>query len=244
MRLVTIMMLLLGLASGAAAQGYVLADFEGGSNNGDWTYNVMVPDIVEPSGGNPSAWLHNNGIDSFAPILQCGYDAEGWTGDYVAAGVSGISFDLQTIAAGTEWFHIYNLTPLFRNTMGTANIEDDVYVYPDPYYGAGSYCPGPGTGWTHYDFAIPSSFVGAPGELPEGWQGGSYWSGNSIFPSDRTWQEVISDINVIEIWHIHPDFFGIITSFDVGADNIRLEWQGPAVSNEDLSWSAVKDLYR
>lgn len=244
MRTVLIMALMLGLATGALAQGSTVADFEGGMNNGDWTYGNSA-DAVETVGGTPDGWFHNHYLNTFAPILQCDDDADGWTGDYVAAGASRISFDLQTVSTTSEWFHVYNLTPLFRNTMGTPdNIEDDIHVYPDPYYGAGSYCPAPGAGWVHYEFDIPSDFVGAPGELPEGWAGGSYLTGNSFFPPDATWQDVMSDIGRIEIWHIHPDFFGAYEWFDMGADNIVLEWDGPAIANESMSFGEVKNLFR
>ena len=80
---------------------------------------------------------------------------------------------------------------LLRNDMGTPDIEDDVYVYPDPF---ATVIPQIGEGWTHYDFDIPSDFVGGPGELPAGWLGGSYWTGGDLFPEDRTFQDVMSNV--------------------------------------------------
>jgi len=73
--------------------------------------------------------------------------------------------------------------------------------------------------------------------------GGSYMSGGDIFPSDVTWTEVLSSIDQVEFWWFHPAWFGIFASWDVGADNITLEWNG-GVATETMSLGDVKALYR
>ncbi len=154
----------------------VLADsftegYEGGSNVGNWTFGNPA-DAIETEGGNPDAWFHNPNLDTFAPIFRTGYYGEMFTGNYVAMGVTQISGDFQTLSAsnGTQG---YPFALLLRNTYGNPNdVETDVYVYK-----VYDQCPMLDESWTHYDFAIPSDFEGALGELPEGWEGGSYWTG-------------------------------------------------------------------
>ena len=220
----------------------VLADsftegYEGGSNVGNWTFGNPA-DAIETEGGNPDAWFHNPNLDTFAPIFRTGYYGEMFTGNYVAMGVTQISGDFQTLSAsnGTQG---YPFALLLRNTYGNPNdVETDVYVYK-----VYDQCPMLDESWTHYDFAIPSDFEGALGELPEGWEGGSYWTGGDIFPEDKTWQEVISSVDRIEFWWFHPAWFGIFASWDVGSDNLTIEYGG-SVATENATWSEVKSLYR
>ena len=48
----------------------VVNDFEGGINTTGWTFGVTVPDILEPAGGSPGWWLHNDGIVAPADLAQ------------------------------------------------------------------------------------------------------------------------------------------------------------------------------
>jgi hypothetical protein len=100
-----------------------------------------------------------------------------------------------------------------------------------------------GDGWVHYDFTIPYDFVGAPGETPENWKGGSAYSFESL-PDDITWQEVISDVGRLEFWFWDPAMFGVFEWFDVGVDNIQLDWEGSVVATEESSWGDVKAMFR
>lgn len=240
MRTIMTLTLIIAFATSAMAQLPVVADFEG-TNNGDWTWGNGA-DTIEATGGNPAGWFHNDYLNTFAPILRCGWDAPDWTGNYVAEGVVRISGDFQTISATTQYMQYYPFTVMFRNHMGTPNdIEDDIHVYYNPDL---QFSPDVGAGWIHYEFDIPTDFVGGAGELPDGWMGGSYMTGNASFPSDATWQDVMSDIGRIEFWFFHPDMFGVYEWFDVGADNIVLEKDGGSVATEDSSWGNLKAIYR
>jgi hypothetical protein len=68
-------------------------------------------------------------------------------------------------------------------------------------------------------------------------------TGSDWFPQDKTWQEVISSVDRIEFWWFHPAWFGIFTWWDVGADNIAIEWDPIGVPTENSSWGQVKSLY-
>ncbi len=60
---------LIGSASVFAEEVFT-DDFEGGTNHGAWSFNVTTEDIIESDGGNPGGWLHNDFVDSFAPIVS------------------------------------------------------------------------------------------------------------------------------------------------------------------------------
>lgn len=241
MRILTLLAVLL-LSTTAFADTFT-ADFEDGLNAGNWTFSGGGwLDTLYPTGGNPGGWYGVNGIDTFAPILSSEYGAEVFAGNYVAMQVSRISGDFKTDASNNEFANYYNFTVLLRNNNNTPNdIEDDLYVYPDPF---ANVIPQVGQGWTHYDFDIPSDFVGAPGELPAGWVGGSYFSGPDWFPEDRTYQEVLANVTSVEFWWIHPAFFAILSIWDAGADNITIEYADGAVGTEEASWGGVKALFR
>lgn len=240
MRTLLTLAFLMCLATTALAQGILIADFEGGINNGDWTWGNAA-DAVNPAGGNPDGWLGNDNLFSFAPRLRCPADTPGWTGDFVAKGVSRIAGDFQSLN-GPSYMGYYPLCFMLTNHMGTpSDPTDDVYVYVDPNM---QYAPDLNVGWVHYEFAVPSDFVGAPGELPAGWKGGSAATGGAAFPTDITWQEVLSDVGRLEIWFWDPDMVGAFQEFSVGADNLILEWTGGPVATEESSFGSLKAMYR
>ncbi len=241
MRMLTILLVLITVATGAFAQGVLVADFEGGTNNGDWTWGNGA-DLVNATGGNPDGWFGNDYINSFAPRLRCDWDTPGWTGDYVMMGVNRIQGDFQTLTASTEYMAYYPFCFMLTNHMGTpGDVSDDVYVYVDPNM---QYAPDVAQGWVHYDFEIPSDFVGGPGELPAGWKGGSAATCGACFPADITWQDVLSDVGRVEVWFWDPDMFGVYEWFSIGADNIMLEWNGGPIATEESSFGSLKALYR
>jgi len=239
MRTMSTIALLLLVSSPVLAQ--VTADFEGGTNLGNWTFTHW-DERLEPAGGNPDGWYYTGrDLFTFAPILECESGAPGFTGDYAAMGVTRISGDFLTTYCENDWANTFNFTVLLRDDNGTPYDEtDDVYVYPDP---NANLIPQIGSGWTHYDFDIPSDFVGGAGELPPGWWGGSYWTGLDVFPSDRTFQDVMGSVTTVEFWWINPAFWAIVVPWEAGGDNITIEYGG-AVPAENSTWSDVKAAYR
>jgi hypothetical protein len=238
MRKILVIACMLGLALPAAADTFT-DDFENGTNHGGWHYNPG--DVIETTGGNPDGWWHNSWMDNFAAIIWSEMYNADFCGDYVAAGVTRISGDFISIESYANLAY-YPFTVLLKNTMGTPDdIEDDIYVYPNPEL---RLCPQLGAGWTHYDFDIPSDWTGPDGALPPDWMGGSYWTGGDFFPSDANWTEVLSSIDSVEFWWFHPAWFGMFTMFNVGADNITIEFTDGTVANEEASWGTVKTLYQ
>ena len=238
MRILITLSLTLLLASVALADT-ATADFEGGINFGNWTFHGWSEGI-HPTGGNPDGWFASEYYWAFWPILECENGAANFTGNYVDMGVNHLSGDFITASCENDGANYNPFTVLLRNDMGTADIEDDLYVYPDPF---ANLIPQIGEGWTHYDFVIPSTFVGEAGELPVGWMGGSYWTGGDIFPSDRFFQEVVTNVTTVEFHWNHPAFFSFDTGWEVGGDNITIETDG-GVATQNTTLSELKSLFR
>src|SRR3954471_16372738 len=81
---------LIGLASAPTTRAATFVDtFEGGANSAGWNFGSSNADVVEPTGGNPGAWLHNNLLDTFAPILRSEFGVNSdFVGNLRAKGVT------------------------------------------------------------------------------------------------------------------------------------------------------------
>jgi hypothetical protein len=214
-------------------------DFEDGFIDGGWRWSGS--DFVEPTGGNPGGYGRCPEIWVPTPVYFGGWDAPGWTGDYRAMGVTGFSIDIMTISTQNYNLAYYPLFIVIQNHMGTpGDITDDVFVYynPDAYN-----APAAGTGWASYHWDIPSAFVGGPGELPPGWMGGN-WTTQTVFPDDMTWQDMMSNVGRLEIRMLYMDYAATYEPYVMGADNVTLYWDSGVIPNEDISFSALKNLYR
>ena len=188
-------------------------DFEGGDNDGGWSFNVAVPDILETTGGNPGGFLHNTSVSSFAPIPTTDDGtASGFLGDLRALGITALSVDAITnsasFGAGGREFSL-----LLRDTKGTLAVTDDDYAYY-----VGSEVPQPGAGWKSFQFPVPSL---STDPVPPGWSGG--WAGDlENFRPGIDWNDVITSVDRVELWWLNPSFFAIFQDWDVGIDNVSL----------------------
>jgi hypothetical protein len=227
--------LALGLGAGSASIAAVYTeDFEGGTNEAGWSF-IPGGDILESTGGNPGWWLHQPLYDTFAPILKSAWvNPTPFAGDYRASNVSRISFDAQTLGLDFGDGTGFNMALLLRDTNGTpANFDDDDYAYT-----IGPNVPVVGQGWVRYDFAIPSQSNDA---VPAGWLGG--WPGDcASFRPGVTWPSFITNIDRVEMWWIDPCLFAILQIWDVGADNIEIEYGGATAANES-TWGRIKALF-
>jgi hypothetical protein len=188
--------------------------FTGGANSAGWNFGSFNADVIESSGGNPGAWLHNNLLDTFAPILSNDPTINSnFNGNLRAKGVSSIGVDARTdhadFGAGGR-----NFSLLLRDTKGTPNDADD----DDYAYFVGPEVPQVGQGWVSYDFPVPSQSTAA---LPPGWTGG-YSGDPEHFRPGVDWNNVITHADSIEFWWLNPAFFAIFQQWDVGVDNVRV----------------------
>lgn len=212
------------LASSSRATTHV-EDFEGGVNPSGWAF-IRGGDTFEGSGGNPGGWLHQPVYDTFAPTLDPVFGATTpFRGDYRSTNVTRISLDAQTLDLDFGNGDGFQLTLVLRDANGTpSNFDDDDYVYF-----IGPNVPRVGEGWTHYDYDIPSQFSGT---LPPGWKGG--WSGDcETLRPGVNWDDVITNVERVEFWWIDPCLFAIFQQWNVGADNLEIEYGDPTNVEDD-----------
>lgn len=185
--------------------------FEGGHNTGGWS--ISGNSTIDPVGGNPGSWLHNSLADVPFPVVRSN-GASAFVGDFRLLGVTLISFDAQLVDRDFGNPVGFPMSLLLRDTKGTpGDPTDDDYAYF-----VGPRVPQIGQGWIHYDFAIPSDET-TP--VPAGWSGG--WAGDlENFRPGVDWNDVITNVDRVEVWWLHPAFFAIFAQWDCGMDNIAI----------------------
>lgn len=186
-----------GSLSQANAQNYV-ETFDAGTNLGGWGYSSAF-NVIESSGGNPGAYMHNSLTDTFAPQVFTSPGSNPFHGDWRAMGID--SFGVDLITHSTQFPFQREVTLILTN--GTCSVF---------YLGTGL-VPQPGTGWDSFDFNIDSAST----SMPAGWAP----LGQCIDPV-ALWNSVITDVTEVRIFYGHPEFFFIFDQWDVGMDNARI----------------------
>jgi len=204
--------------------------FDGGSNTGGWTYYAPV-ESIEDAGGNPGAYLHADGLDTYAPYPRTPLGVESiFVGDYRAQGVTSVGVDLATFyvdfSAGER-----DCTVMLYSDNGTPGDTADDWAA----FKLGPFIPEPGQGWMSYDFEIPSQAT----EWPADW--GSLQFGPDA--PDPDWNALITDVSSLGFHYGNPEFFYIFQMWELGLDNPRITYEG-GVATEAMDWGSVKSLFR
>jgi hypothetical protein len=194
-------------ASSALAGQTFVETFTGGSNQGGWTYG-LANEVIETSGGNPGAYLHEPSVDTYAPQPHTALGVSSvFTGDYRAHRVE--SFGVDVIVFSAQFFTSPPLTLMLANDNGTPNdTSDDCIVYL-----VGATVASPGAGWVSYEFPIPSQST----TLPPGWA--TY---NACSTPDASWNNVITHVSYVRFLYGDPTFFYPIGPWNTGIDNPRI----------------------
>jgi hypothetical protein len=206
---------LVGLSLAAAALGpaaagttTVVESFDGGGNEGGWTWGFG--DTIAATGGNPGAYLHTDGLDTFAPRPQT-TSGGAFIGDYRARGVLNVGVDLIT-------FHVdfsaegRALTLMLIHDNDT---PDDPFDDTAAYF-LGENIPLEGQGWKIYDFDVPSQET----SLPAGWQ--LLNLGDSGAPPIHDWNDVIQHVSAVWFHYGDPTLLYIFQQWSLGLDNPRI----------------------
>jgi hypothetical protein len=184
----------------ASAQSYT-ETFTGGVNQGGWTWGNPA-DSIQPTGGNPGAYLRNDNLDTFAPQPRTTAGAGSpFGGDYRARGVQSVGIDLITHA--TQFNFSREVTLMLGDGSGC-------FVYfISPYF-----VPQVGAGWASYDIPVPSAST----TLPAGWQVDASCAGTP----DQIWNAIIQNVVEVRWFYGDPTFFFIFDIWQVGLDNARI----------------------
>lgn len=191
------------------------ADFEGGHNEGGWTFRVFdQPTRLTPAGGNPGGALRDQACcDLFAPSIHT-VGESGFTGDWRAAGASRVLADVRV--AVLEPF-LFPLSLRIATDAGTPDDPSDDFAAFLP-GGLAHALPPQGGPWRTLRFDVP---VSEPA-LPAGWL---------LVPRDRLFGELppspdwnvlvqrVSEVSLelgpsVPFWPFHY--------WDVSVDNVRL----------------------
>lgn len=172
--------------------------FDGGVNEGGWTYGP--PANYQQTGGNPG-WYLRASVDTFAPMLRTTTQGSEFTGDYRASRVTSLGVDLRTFSTQFPAQRECSLV-LYSGSCAVYRLGTD-------------FVPQPNQGWKSFDIAIPSQQV----TLPAGW----FVHPNSTCQApNATWNQVIQNVTSVEYFYGDPTFFFIFDIWQVGADNARI----------------------
>jgi hypothetical protein len=197
--------------AGAAFGGQTRAEtFTGGANPGGWTFG-LANEVIEASGGNPGAYLHEPLVDTWGPTPHTALGASSFfTGDYRAQRVQ--SFGVDVIVFSAQFYTSPPLTLLLANDNGTPfDTSDDCFVYL-----VGPTVAAPGHGWVGYEFPIPSQST----TLPPGW---ATW--NACSTPDASWNNVIGHVSYVLLMYGQPGYFYPVGPWNTGLDNPRVTFE-------------------
>ncbi len=227
-RTVTLSLLLAFAAAPAMAETFT-ETFDGGSNVGGWTFGTGN-ELIESSGGNPGAYLHDTFVDTFAPQPRTSQPSI-FTGDLRQLGVSRIGIDLITFSVDFS-AEGRPLTLMLISDQGTpANPDDDWAAY----LMGPSNVPLPGQGWISFSFEVPSQET----SLPAGWA--TLGIGPSS-PPEPDWNQVITNVVELRFFYGDPTMFFIFQGWNLGLDNPRISYglfDDGFESGDTSAWSAT-----
>jgi subtilisin family serine protease len=197
--------------------------YDGGSDVGVWLCTFSTPRIIEPSGGNPGAYLQQGGFSTHTPTwatastrYQPGFNDtfkvdSVFTGDWAGAGVASISADLNIIQAG-GWGpdRAVTLKLLQMDDTGFNVNFEATYTLPD----LGKTPP---VGWHTYSFPVNAN----SSKIPHGWV---FTHGDGTPGTNAEWPAFLHRIDLTSIGYYKPGYAYIgFGSWTLGIDNIRVE---------------------
>ena len=198
----------LGLASARA--GFV-ETFDNGGDDGDWHLSSNPNEllVIEPTGGNPGAYLHGT-VDAAVPTWYVPMDTAPthFLGNFAARGVGALSFDI-IIYSGSE-VPDRNVTLDIETTFGSGDFSKGVDAY---YIGTDiSHFP---PGWETYSFPCDATST----TIPPGWV---VTRGNGKAGTGADWQALMQDVEDLGVELGTPGYFYPDWIWDLGLDNARI----------------------
>jgi hypothetical protein len=201
---------LISFAVPAARAGFV-ETFENGSDDGNWhlTSDPSRLLVIEPTGGNPGAYLHGQ-VDAAVPTwyVPLGTTPTHFLGDYAARGVGVMSFDVNIFSGLQVPGRAVTLD--LETTFGTGDFTKGV----DAYYIGTDISKLP-VGWHTYVYPLDAT---SP-TIPPGWV---VTRGNGKKGTDADWQALMQDVETIGLELGKPGYAYPFSFWDLGLDNVRI----------------------
>ena len=201
--------------------------YDDGTDVGLWHCSVNAMRAIEPSGGNPGAYLQQGGFSTAVPIwasvstrYQPGvndpYKVDSiYTGDWTTLGVTTLTVDLNVIQVAT-WAtdRATTLELLQMDETGFNVTYDATYTLPD--------LPDPPVGWQTYSFPINAN---SP-IIPDGWV---CTHGDGSPCTDPEWSQFLHRVDLTSVGFYKPGFvYPNLGTWVLGIDNVELDCQaGP-----------------
>ncbi len=202
------------VVDGAAGEPTFVDTFDKHVNVGGWSFfgNPDNPyEKIEMQGGNPGAYLYEEGLDTYAPRLRTpiGYPSI-FTGNYREKGVTRVGVDIAIFGAAATGGRPLSL--ILRNDNGTPDdFSDDIQVF----WTGTKPIPQPNGVFKEFDINIPSQSM----TLPKGWK---VMYGYSTGDDDADWNTVINDVSQITFFFGDPEMFFMFQIWWIGVDNPRI----------------------
>jgi len=207
--------LLAGFGVFAAMPATVNADvidtFDNGINLGAWrlTTNPNMLYQIEPSGGNPGAYLHGQVSTAVPTWYVSNPTANPFLGDYAAEGVTSFGFDMK-IAGGVQVPN-RNMTLHLLTTLGTGNPSLGIEAY-----NVGTDISFFTPGWHNYTYTFDAASL----TIPPGWV---VFKGNGSPGTNADWHNLMTHIEDVHMALGTPGFFyPNLGVWDLGLDNVTL----------------------
>jgi hypothetical protein len=210
--------------------------YDDGTDVGLWHCSLIVPRIIEASGGNPGAYLQQGGFSShvptwasvsprFQPGVNDTYKIDSiYTGDWATLGVSSITVDLNIIQVAT-WGTDRAVTLELLQMDGTGfNVNyDATYTLPD--------LPERPVGWQTYSFPIDAN---SP-TIPDGWV---FTHGDGTPGTDAEWSQFLHRVDLTSIGFYKPGFaYPGLDTWILGVDNVEIDFQtGPTPQSNSVGY--------
>ncbi|MEM9374098.1 MAG: hypothetical protein AAGA55_10690, partial [Planctomycetota bacterium] len=215
---------LLSLTAATSAQVGV-EGFETG-NPDAWEIWFSAYNAVEPTGGNPGAYLELDNLNTgplTCQFLEIFPDPSGTaflhSGNWRAAGVDSVSIDIDI----QDGIWLGDLALELVSDPGTpGNPNDDCVVRLDlPAVGAAT------PGWTTYTFPVPAGQT----TMPVGWEIDPSSSCSNVQP-DNAWNSVMLDVDRMRfVYDGDPTVFCAFTRWIFGVDNIAVNGTGTSIGS-------------
>lgn len=207
----------------ATTRDAFIETYDDGTDVGLW-HCSLGPRILEPSGGNPGAYVQQGGFSTsiptwasvstrFQPGVNDQYKIDSiYTGDWTTLGVTSIAVDLNVIQVAT-WAtdRAVTLELLQMDDTGFNVNYDATYTLPD--------LPDPPIGWQTYSFPVDAN---SP-TIPQGWV---FTRGDGTPGTDAEWSPFLHRIDLTSIGFYKPGFaYPSLGTWVLGIDNVEIDFQ-------------------